>query len=37
LDRLEAVIVLLSQAPVEFPKDAEAQNTQTGTPAAEKP
>ena len=44
LDRLETVIVLLSQAPVDFPKDAEAQNAQTGaqntgpaTPAAEKP
>jgi rod shape-determining protein MreC len=30
LDRLETVIVLLTQAPVEFAKDAEAQNTPTG-------
>jgi len=30
LDRLETVIVLLTQAPVEFKKEAEAQNTQTG-------
>jgi len=44
LDRLETVIVLLSQAPVDFPNDADAQNPQTGaqntgtaTPAAEKP
>jgi rod shape-determining protein MreC len=37
LDRLEAVIVLLSQAPVDFPKDAEAQNSGASAPAAEKP
>lgn len=35
LDRLEAVIVLLTQAPVEFAKDAEAQSTQSGTQASE--
>ncbi|HTZ32735.1 MAG TPA: rod shape-determining protein MreC [Methylomirabilota bacterium] len=44
LDRLETVIVLLSQAPVDFPKDADSQNPQTGAqnssataPTAEKP
>ena len=44
LDRLETVIVLLSQTPVDFPKDADTQNVQTGAqnsgsaaPAAEKP
>jgi len=43
-DRLETVIVLLTQAAVDFPKDADAQNAQTGAqnssataPAAEKP
>jgi rod shape-determining protein MreC len=35
LDRLEAVMVLLSLAPVEFKKDSDAQSTQTGgQPAA---
>jgi hypothetical protein len=41
LDRLEAVIVLLSQAPVDFPNNAEtqtgAQNSSGAGPAAEKP
>ena len=41
LDRLEAVIVLLSQAPVDFPNSAEtqtgAQNSSGVGPAAEKP
>src|SRR3974390_990368 len=44
LDRLETVIVLLSQTPVEFPKEAEPQGAQTGAqnsgaavPTAEKP
>jgi rod shape-determining protein MreC len=34
LDRLETVIVLLTQAPVESAKDVEAQSTQTGAQAA---
>ena len=44
LDRLEAVIVLLTLAPVEFKKETETQDTPSGTPssgpavpAAEKP
>lgn len=35
LDRLEAVIVLLTQAPVEFKKDADTQNAQTGAQPSE--
>ena len=43
LDRLETVIVLLSQSPVEFPKEGDTQNTTgaqnsgTTAPVAEKP
>jgi rod shape-determining protein MreC len=32
LDRLEAVIVLLTQAPVEFKKESDSQNTPTSAP-----
>jgi rod shape-determining protein MreC len=34
LDRLEEVIVLLTQQPLEFPKEADAHDANAGTPAA---
>jgi len=37
LDRLEEVIVLLTQDPIEFKKESEAQNTQTSQPGATVP